>query len=152
MYKAKVCWEKQTSETFTDHRYHRTHRWTFENGNEIEASSSPAIVPVPFSDPAMLDPEEAFVASLASCHMLFFLHIAAGKGYIIEHYEDWAEGKLSKNKAGTTAFSQVSLQPKVTFSGESQPTPAQLEAMHQTAHAHCFIANSVKADIQINSL
>lgn len=146
---AKVSWEKHPQELFTDNCYHRTHDWFFDGGASIIASSSPSIVPVPFSDPAAVDPEEAFVASVASCHMLFFLHIAANQGYSIASYKDNAEGFMQANDQKQMAFKVVKLHPHVIFDESNVPSDKQVNEMHGKAHSQCFIANSIKATIEI---
>ena len=148
-YTVKVFWEKKQEELFSDNKYSRAHKWIFDGGVELPASSSPHIVPIPLSDETAVDPEEAFVASLSSCHMLFFLSIAAANKYIIESYEDEAEGIMAKNEAGKMAMTVVNLKPKIIFSGTNMPTQEQIAKMHESAHEKCFIANSVKSEINI---
>ncbi len=148
-YTARVFWKKKPEEPFTDNKYSRAHTWSFDGGVELPASASPQVVPVPLSDASAVDPEEAFVASLASCHMLFFLSLAAGKHYQVERYEDQAEGLMSKDENGRMAITVVTLRPNVTFSGANLPTREQIAALHQSAHEKCFLANSVKAVIHI---
>lgn len=147
-YKATITWFRN-EQPFTDNKYKRVHQWKFDGGETIHASASPNIVPAPLSDPSAVDPEEAFVAALSSCHMLWFLSIVAKAGYIIDNYEDKAEGILAKNKHGKEAITEVSLFPKVTYQPEHAPTKEQNQQMHQQAHARCFIANSVKTTIRI---
>jgi len=102
---------------------------------------------VPGSDPHAVDPEEAFVASLSSCHMLWFLSIAAGRGFRVDDYADEALGTMARNAEGKLAMTRVVLRPRVVFSGDPRPGPADLAAMHHEAHAECFIANSVKTEV-----
>jgi organic hydroperoxide reductase OsmC/OhrA len=147
---ATVCWENR-QEVFTDNRYSREHTWLFDGGIEVPASASPHVVPVPYSNPACVDPEEAFVAALSSCHMLFFLAIAAKKQFIVERYQDRAIGIMDNNEAGKLAMTAIHLHPEITFRGEHLPTSAQISAMHEQAHHQCFLANSVKASITIQS-
>lgn len=144
---ATIEWQRD-EEDFLDQRYSRRHRWRFDGGAEVAASSSPQVVPVPMSDPAAVDPEEAFVASLSSCHMLWFLGIAAKRGYRVDRYLDRAEGVLGRNASGRLAISEVTLHPAVTWSGDLRPTREAVEAMHQEAHHECFLANSVTAVIR----
>jgi organic hydroperoxide reductase OsmC/OhrA len=144
---ATVEWQRQGA-VFTDNRYSRTHVWKFDGGAEVTASSAPQFVPVPLSDPRGVDPEEAFIASLASCHMLWFLAIAAKKGFIIESYTDAAEGQTGKNAQGQIAMLQVTLKPKVVFVGAKRPTEEEFQAMHHEAHEKCFIAASVKSEVK----
>jgi organic hydroperoxide reductase OsmC/OhrA len=148
-YRTIVLWERRSIESFTDNKYSRVHKWTFDGGVELPASASPHIVPVPMSDESAVDPEEAFVASLSSCHMLFFLSIAAKQNYIIDRYEDHAEGTMGKNEQGKPAMIEVNLHPKVTFSGSNIPDEDQIDKIHELAHAQCFIANSVRTKINI---
>jgi organic hydroperoxide reductase OsmC/OhrA len=147
---ATVYWENR-QEIFTDNHYSREHTWSFDGGIEVPASASPHVVPLPYSNPAYVDPEEAFVAALSSCHMLFFLGIAAKNQFIVERYEDRAIGIMDKNEAGKLAMTSVHLHPKITFVGDRLPTSAQIAAIHEQAHHQCFLANSVKANITIHS-
>jgi len=147
-YFACVQWQRAQHEGFTDNQYSRAHQWHFDGGLTVPASSSPHVVPLPFSVEANLDPEEAFVASLSSCHMLFFLSIAAKKRYIIDEYKDDAIGLMAEDEEGKMAMTKVTLKPYVKFSGERQPNLEQLEKMHHQAHELCFIANSVKTEIE----
>ena len=119
-------------------------------GLTVNASSSPHIVPAPYSVAEYVDPEEAFVASLSSCHMLFFLSIAAKRKFVITRYEDNAVGVMEKDTDGKMAMTTVTLQPYVQFYGENQPTRNQLEKMHHLSHQQCFIANSVKTKVITN--
>jgi organic hydroperoxide reductase OsmC/OhrA len=145
---AKVIWERG-DQNFLDSRYSRAHRWRFDGGAEVPGSSSPHVVPVPMSDPKAVDPEEAFVASLSSCHMLWFLSLAAQKGFRVDRYADDAEGVMAKNAQGKRAVTRVTLRPAVEFSGEKIPTRQELEALHHKAHEECFIANSVKTEVRV---
>lgn len=145
---ATVCWENR-QEIFTDDRYSREHTWTFDGGLEVPASASEHVVPVPYSNPAYVDPEEAFVAALSSCHMLFFLAIAAKKQFVVECYRDRAIGIMDKNEAGKLAIIAIHLHPEITFGRDRTPTSAQITAMHELAHHQCFLANSVKTNIII---
>lgn len=151
-YRATVVWERR-DQIFTDNQYSRGHRWNFDGGASIAASASPHIVPAPHSVTANVDPEEAFVAALASCHMLFFLSIAAKHRWRVDSYVDEAQGILAEDEAGRAAMTRVTLRPLAVFSGARRPTRAQLEKLHHQAHDHCFIANSVKTriDIEIQS-
>ena len=146
-YYARVVWKRGDSR-FTDNRYSRAHEWHFDEGIVVPASSSPHVVPLPLSAAAAVDPEEAFVASLSSCHMLTFLSMAALRGFCVDSYVDAATGVLEKNAAGRLAMTRVTLHPDVRFSGAKRPTPADLEALHHTAHEECFIASSVKTDVR----
>ena len=146
-YTPKILWERNGA-NFSDNRYSRKHVWRFDGGIEVPASSSPQVVRVPLSDAAAVDPEEAFVASLASCHMLWLLDIAARAGFIIDSYVDDAVGILAKNSAGKLAMTTVTLKPNVIFSGDKLPSREDIERMHHKAHDECFIATSVKSEVR----
>ncbi len=146
-YTAEVIWSR-SGQTFTDNRYSRKHVLRFDGGVEVPGSSSPHVVPLPFSAADAVDPEEAFVCSLSSCHMLWFLSIAAKRGFVVDRYHDAAEGVMGKNSEGKLVMSIVTLRPAVVFSGEKQPTTAELEQLHHQAHEECFIANSVNTEIR----
>ena len=144
---ATISWQRHDAD-FLDDRYSRAHRWFFDGGAEVAASSSPHVVPLPMSDAAAVDPEEAFVASLSSCHMLWFLSIARKRGYVVERYRDEAVGVMGKNASGRHAMTIVTLRPSVEFLGDKQPDLKQLNALHEAAHAQCFIANSVLTEVR----
>ena len=144
---ATVEWARGDA-SFTDRRYPRAHRWRFDGGAVVPASSSPHVVPVPLSDPAAVDPEEAFVAALASCHMLCFLSLAAERGYVVERYVDAAEGAMARDAEGRLAITEVTLRPQVAFAGERRPDAAALRALHDAAHHACFLAASVKSTLR----
>ncbi len=146
-YFAKVIWQRASEENYVDNQYSRGHQWEFDGGLTVPASASPHIVPLPYSVAENIDPEEAFVASISSCHMLFFLSIAAKRRYVVDSYNDHAKGIMEPNSEGKILMSKVILNPKVEFSGDRQPTDAQLEKMHHQSHEQCFIANSVKTEI-----
>ncbi|MCC3859829.1 OsmC family protein [Pseudemcibacter aquimaris] len=146
-YHATVSWQRGEEEKFTDEKYSRMHSWTFEGGIMIPASPSHHIVPLPYSNPNYVDPEQAYVASLSSCHMLSFLHVAAQAGFCVDEYEDNAVGYLERVSRGKMAMTKVVLRPKCTYSGAKKPTPDDLEDLHHQAHEVCFIANSVKTEI-----
>jgi len=131
---------------FIDKRYSRRHEWRFDGGVRLVASSSPAVVPR-YSDASAVDPEEAFVASLSSCHMLTFLLLAADKKFTVDSYVDEALGTLAKDDRGKLAMTKVVLRPKVIFSGDHRPSREALEELHHRAHEECFIANSVRTEI-----
>jgi organic hydroperoxide reductase OsmC/OhrA len=145
---AHIQWERNESR-FTDNRYSRAHHWRFDGGAVVPASSSPHVVRVPFSDPSCVDPEEAYVAALSSCHMLWFLGLAAGAGYVVDSYADAAQGKMEKNAEGKDAITLVTLQPMVVFSGAKMPDDAVLAQLHHEAHASCFLASSVRTTIEV---
>lgn len=146
-YTAIVSWDRN-GVAFTDDRYSRGHCWRFDGGIEVPASASPHIVPLPRSVEAAVDPEEALVASLSSCHMLFFLSIAAKRGLLVDSYRDEAVGILEKDKAGRRWMSRVTLRPRVAFGGERQPAQDEVLAIHHEAHEECFIARSVKTNVR----
>jgi organic hydroperoxide reductase OsmC/OhrA len=146
-YTAQVLWQRD-GQDFTGNRYSRRHLIRFDGGAEVPGSSSPHVVPVPFSDPAAVDPEETFVASLSSCHMLWFLSLAAREGFCVDRYADTAEGVMARNAAGKMAMTVVTLRPEVVFSGDKRPTRAELDELHHRAHEECFIANSVTTDVR----
>ena len=147
-YTASIRWTRPPDEAFTDGRYSRAHAWSFDGGAVVPASSSPHVVPLPFSDPAGVDPEEAFVASLSSCHMLFFLDFARRAGLVVEGYEDVAEGVMAKRDDGRMAMTLVTLRPRITWGGDA-PDADALAALHHKAHEACFIANSVTSEVRI---
>ena len=146
---AEIHWERNDSR-FIDHRYSRVHRWRFDGGAEVPASSSPDVVRIPFSDPSCVDPEEAYIAALSSCHMLWFLSLAARDGYVVDSYIDAAQGEMEKNAAGKDAVTRVTLRPAVVFSGAQVPNDVSLMQLHHEAHESCFLASSVltKIDVQ----
>ncbi|WP_028081124.1 OsmC family protein [Solimonas soli] len=146
-YGAEVLWERG-EQVFTDKRYSRRHVLRFDGGVELAGSSSPQVVRVPLSDATAVDPEEMFVAALASCHMLWFLGIAAERGFRVDRYRDAAAGVMARDAQGRMAMTAVTLRPDVVFSGERLPTSAEIDAMHHEAHAECFIANSVKTEVR----
>jgi len=146
-YSAEVSWQRH-GEDFLGNRYSRRHLLRFDGGLEVPGSSSPHVVPVPMSDAAALDPEEAFVASLSSCHMLWFLSIAAKRRFCVDSYLDKAEGVMAKNTDGKLAMTVVTLRPAVSFSGERLPTREELDKLHHEAHEACFIANSVRTEVR----
>jgi organic hydroperoxide reductase OsmC/OhrA len=146
-YRARIDWSRNQA-VFTDNRYSRGHRWLFDGGIDVPASSSPHVVPLPLSVAEAVDPEEAFVASLSSCHMLSFLYVAAKRGYVVDSYQDEAVGVLAKNDLGKLAMTVVTLRPDTRFSGERLPTRDDLTAMHHEAHEQCFIASSVKTEVR----
>lgn len=149
VYEARIGW-RRGDQSFADKRYSRAHVWTFDGGAIVPASSAPASVPVPMSDPAGVDPEEAMVASLSSCHMLWFLAFAANAGLVVDHYVDEAGGQMGKDEAGRRYLAQVTLRPVTTFVGR-QPDQVELDALHHQAHDHCEMAHSVKATITVEA-
>ncbi len=151
-YIVTVFWKKNLDEVFVDNKYSRFHTWIFDGGIELAASSSPNVVPLPMSNASAVDPEEAFIASLSSCHMLWFLSIAAEKNYIVESYEDSAEGILGKNEDGKLAMTKVTLKPNVIFNSKTTLSREQVDELHHLAHEKCFIASSVKTKITIQQI
>lgn len=146
-YTAQILWQRD-GQDFTANRYSRRHLMRFDGGAEVLGSSSPQVVPQPQSDPAGVDPEEAFVASLSSCHMLWFLSIAARQGFCVDSYTDNAQGLMARNSAGKMAMTEVTLRPAAMFSGQKLPTREQIDALHHKAHEECFIANSVTTQVR----
>lgn len=147
-YTAETLWERGT-QPFLDGRYSRKHLLRFDGGITVAGSSSPQVVPTPCSDPNAIDPEEALVSALSSCHMLWFLDIAARNGFIVDSYHDEAFGVMTANERKKLWLSSVTLRPMVAFSGALVPTAADIERMHHEAHDECFIANSVRTDVQV---
>ena len=146
-YTAEVIWERDPAQDFLGNRYSRKHLLRFDGGVEIPGSSAPSSVPLPMSDASAVDPEEAFVASLASCHMLWFLAIAAKRRFVVDRYVDAAVGVMARNEQGKLAMTRVTLRPAVTFSGEHRPSRDELDQLHHKAHEECYIANSVKTEV-----
>jgi organic hydroperoxide reductase OsmC/OhrA len=150
-YVATVKWARD-GVAFANDVYSRAHTWLFDGGVTVTASASPTIVPLPLSRADAIDPEEAFIAAIASCHMLTFLSIAAKKRYVIDSYEDSATGVMTKNAEGKLFVSLVTLDPRIVFSGDKQPTPEQLAELHHLSHQECFIANSVLTDVVVKGV
>ena len=146
-YTATIEWTRGDA-AFAGHDYSRAHRWRFDGGAVVPGSSSPQVVPLPHSDPAAVDPEEAFVASLSSCHMLWFLAIAAKRGFVVDRYVDEASGTMARNAQRKLAMTEVTLRPRVRFHG-TPPEAALHDAMHREAHEECFIANSVLTAVRV---
>ena len=144
---ATITWNRQGA-VFSDNKYSRGHRWEFDCGITVPGSSSPAVVPPPLSVVEAVDPEEAFVASLSSCHMLWFLYLAGKKGFVVDDYRDQATGVMSKDAQGKISMTLVTLHPETTFAGSKKPTTQELEALHHHAHEECNIANSVKTEVR----
>ncbi|HEU4601401.1 MAG TPA: OsmC family protein [Steroidobacteraceae bacterium] len=145
-YSATIAWERQGAD-FLDRKYSRAHRWTFDGGAIVPASSSPHVVRAPMSDPSGVDPEEAFVASLSSCHMLWFLDLAARADWVVDEYRDVALGRMAKNAQGKLAMTLVVLRPEVWFTGR-QPPAEEFSRLHHQAHEECFIAASVMTEVR----
>jgi len=145
---ATIRWERGEAD-FLGGKFSRVHTWFFDGGARVEASAAPSVVPVPYTSASAVDPEEAFVVSLASCHMLTFLYFAYKQGFQVDCYEDQPVGVLTKGPHGVPWVSTVTLRPKVVFGGEKRPAPQQFEQLHHDAHEKCFIANSVKSEVKI---
>ncbi|HZF24959.1 MAG TPA: OsmC family protein [Steroidobacteraceae bacterium] len=145
---ATVVWERPAGAAFKDNKYSRAHEWRFDGGTVVPASSSPHVVPLPLSRADAVDPEEAFIAALSSCHMLFFLSYAARAGLVIDSYEDDAVGETGKNAAGALAMLRVQLRPKITWADKT-PSATELDDLHHRSHASCYIANSVTTQVSI---
>jgi organic hydroperoxide reductase OsmC/OhrA len=150
-YTAVIQW-KYTGPDFVKGKYSREHTWTFDGGVRVPASPAPSSVPAPWSNAAHVDPEEAFVASIASCHMLTFLWLASRQGFPIDSYEDNAAGLMTKNERGVPWISKVTLRPRINWSGEKLPMPEQVEQLHHSAHEQCYIANSIKTEVVVEAL
>lgn len=146
-YTATIRWSRNGA-TYTDGRYSRAHEWAFDGGAVVAASSSPHVVPLPMSDERGVDPEEAFVASLSSCHMLFFLDFARRDGFVVDSYVDASEGVMEKNAEGRMAMTRVTLRPRIAWNGEA-PDQRTVADLHKKAHEACFIANSVRTDVRV---
>jgi organic hydroperoxide reductase OsmC/OhrA len=147
-YTANIVWNRG-DQAFTDGRYRRTHVWRFDGGAEVAGSAAPAYVRPPLSDECAVDPEEALVAALSSCHMLYFLDFARRAGFRVDSYDDNAEATVGRNAEGRSAVSVVTLRPMVLFSGEKRPNPEELGTLHHKAHAACIIANSLKSEVRV---
>jgi organic hydroperoxide reductase OsmC/OhrA len=145
-YTAKISWKSDSPDTFTKNRYTRGHKWSFDGGIEVPASSSPHSVRVPFSIEEAVDPEEALVAAASSCHMLSFLWVAANKGFNIDSYVDDAVGEMTETN-GKQWISKITLDPQIEWSGETRPTAEEIAEMHHDAHEVCYIANSIKSEV-----
>jgi organic hydroperoxide reductase OsmC/OhrA len=146
-YTAEVSWSRGEHD-FLGNGYSRRHVLRFDGGIEVPASSSPLVVPEPLSDASAVDPEELFVASLASCHMLWFLAIASKRGFQVESYADAPAGVMERNDLRKLVMTVVMLRPRVVFSGERLPSREELDALHRRAHEECFLANSVRTEVR----
>jgi organic hydroperoxide reductase OsmC/OhrA len=144
---ATVIWDGKGAD-ITTRKYSRAHTWTFDGGVTVPASASPHVIPLPWSDPKAVDPEEALVAAASSCHMMSFLYVAAKAGFAVAAYRDTAEGLLEKNGDGRVAVTRITLRPHIVFIG-NQPSSAELETLHHQAHEECFIAHSLKTEIVV---
>jgi organic hydroperoxide reductase OsmC/OhrA len=151
LYTATILWRRGEGDYHKGH-YSRGHLWRFDGGVSVPASSSPSVVPMPWSVETAVDPEEAFVAALSSCHMLTFIDLARRAGFTVETYEDTAEGVMERLSAGRWWIAKVTLKPRIVFSGERRPSAAELDDLHHKSHDACFIANSVKTEIVVEPL
>jgi organic hydroperoxide reductase OsmC/OhrA len=149
-YQAQILWQRG-DQVFTDNLYSRAHDWQFDGGLTVPASSSPLSVPLPMSVASNVDPEEALVAATSSCHMLFFLWLAAKQGFTVDQYTDLAVGVMEKDARGKMSITRIALRPKIIFSGALQPTPDQIASLHHQSHEDCYIANSLRAEISIET-
>jgi organic hydroperoxide reductase OsmC/OhrA len=145
---ATVEWSRE-GQDFSDNRYSRAHDWRFDGGAVVRGSSAPSSVPAPMSDPAAVDPEEALVAAVSSCHMLFFLAYARKGGFVVDRYRDDAVGVMGKDERGKISITQITLRPAIDFSGGSPPDAAALQDLHHRAHEACYIANSIRAAVAV---
>ena len=145
-YAARITWARG-DQPFTDKRYSRRHDWHFDGGAVVAGSSSPLSVPLPMSDPSAVDPEEAFIASVSSCHMLWFLDFAVRGGWLVDAYDDEVSGTMGRNAAGKVAMLEVTLRPRVRFGGGRVPSEAEHQHLHHQAHEACYIANSVSCPV-----
>ena len=148
-HRAIIHWQRSEGD-FPKGKFSREHTWTFDGGAVVPASAAPSVVPPPLSNPAGVDPEEAFVASLSSCHMLTFLYLASRRGFQVDRYDDEAVGAMEKTDKGVPWVASVTLHPKIVFSGPKLPLPTELEMLHHQAHEQCFIANSVKTLVTVD--
>ena len=148
-HKAIIKW-KCTSPDFLKGKYSREHTWTFDGGATVLASAAPSVVPVPLSNPAGVDPEEAFVAAVSSCHMLTFVYLAGRGGFQVDSYEDEAVGTMAKNEKGVPWVSRVTLNTKIVYSGAKLPTAEDVKRLHHLAHEQCYIAQSIKTEVVVN--
>ena len=149
-YVATVVWTRAADAPFKDNKYSRAHEWRFDGGAVVKGSSAPSSVRAPLSDPSAVDPEEALVAAVASCHMLFFLSYVAAAGFVVDRYEDDAIGEMGKNANGKTAIVKITLRPKIAWAG-TPPGAQQIDQLHHRSHEECYIANSITAQVTVES-
>ncbi len=147
-HRAQIVWQRE-GKPFVGGEYSRSHCWRFDGGIEFKASASPQIVPAPQGESAAVDPEEAFVASLSSCHMLWFLATAQREGWIVDSYDDEASGTLGRGPDGRMRLASITLRPRVVFAGSQGPSADDLAHLHHAAHEACFLAAVVSAPIAI---
>ena len=149
---AKVRWEISEGEDFPSNTYRRAHSWSFDGGLSVPGSAAPGYLPAALIDESAVDPEEALLASAASCHMLYFLAYAAKAGFTMTSYEDNPEGKVEKNEAGDPWVSAIVMRPRAVFTGDKRPTGDEIEKLHHRAHKSCIIANSLKSALTIEPI
>jgi organic hydroperoxide reductase OsmC/OhrA len=149
-HRATISW-KGTGTDFIHGKYSREHTWSFDGGVVVPGSASPAVVAAPWSNAANVDPEEAFVAAVSSCHMLTFLYVASKAGFQVDSYDDEAIGTMTKNERGTPWVSSVTLQPKIHYGGSKPPSPTEEAHLHHEAHEQCFIAQSIKTEVTVRA-
>ncbi|HEY1792840.1 MAG TPA: OsmC family protein [Opitutaceae bacterium] len=147
-YKAAVSWRRR-GEGFLEQRYSREHTWTFDGGVVVPASPAPTSVRPPFSNPECVDPEEALVAALSSCHMLGFLHLASKRGFLVDAYDDEASGVMTANERGVLWVSRATLRPRAAYGEGRGPSPDEERRLHHQAHEECYIANSVRTEVVV---
>lgn len=146
---AVIEWQRG-DQPFSDNKYSRAHNWTFDGGAVVRGSSTPsAMIPPPLSDERAVDPEEALVAAVSSCHMMFFLAYARKDGFIVDSYRDAAEGTLGKDERGKISITDIVLRPAVSWSGDKVPDAAQIADLHHRAHEACYIGNSVRSTVTV---
>jgi organic hydroperoxide reductase OsmC/OhrA len=152
-HRATITWSTNAAVAdFSRGKYSREHTWTFDGGATVAGSSSPSVVPLPWSSAAAVDPEEAFVASISSCHMLTFLYLAAKAGFALTSYRDEAIGVMTKGANGAPWVSKVTLRPEFGWAGDKRPSAAELAELHHHAHEQCFIANSIKTEVVVDGI
>ena len=144
-----ITWQGGSADDFRAGRFSREHTWSFDGGLTVPASASPAVVRPPMSNPAAVDPEEAFVASLSSCHMLTYVYLAKVKGFVVESYTDHAVGEMTKNERGVPWISKVTLSPVIVYGGDKRPSAEEEDELHHKAHEQCFISQSVKTEVTV---
>lgn len=148
-YTARVSWNRAATEPYIDNKFSRGHEWSFDGGVTVPASSSPQVVRPPLSVEKAVDPEEALIASLSSCHMLYFLSFAAKEKFVVDGYVDDAVGILDKNAEGRFCMTKITLRPMVRFAGDTLPTQSEIQALHEKSHSNCIIANSLKTEVVV---
>lgn len=150
-HRAFITWSASTPD-FCAGKYSREHTWRFDGGATMAASPAPSVVPAPWSNPACVDPEEAFVAAVSSCHMLTFLWLAGRKGFAVARYEDEAVGVMAKNERGVPWVSAITLNVRIAYTGAKTPAPEEEDVLHHQAHEQCFIAQSVRTAITVRNV